>query len=457
MHTRETDTPKWLKRTQEGSWEPEILISGIILLALTQVPRLIDKLHFYLEERTASFWFYTRIADDFVFTLLKTSSYWLIAALIVHLVMRSVWVSFIGLSYVYPQGINHDRIRLSPYFKNKISTLSDFTSSIIRLEKICSSIYATAFLLVMVTLSACLYGVFLIFLGWMLDALLPFLNTGGRTIDTILQWFTLLVAMPYFIDFLTLGLLKRIKWLAPVYKHVYNFMSAITLAPVYRGIYYGLLSNLRWYYLAVGVVVFVGLTFSSLLQLTSKQHPDGSALFNRDMGLFAIDGYYRDQQPSRYSTWAHIQSATVQDGVLELFVVHKVQYERLILEYCDANRALKGDEEPMEPSAAYHHACLCAFYSLQVDGVPVSPTSCVQRALNHTGQLGLFMWVDVAHMARGAHRLEVFINRATSEETTHRSQLVAHIPFYTTQSPAEAELPHAAADSTSLPGIQSGE
>ena len=35
----------WLKRIQEQSWEPEILISGIVLFALTQFPPLIREAH----------------------------------------------------------------------------------------------------------------------------------------------------------------------------------------------------------------------------------------------------------------------------------------------------------------------------------------------------------------------------------------------------------------------------
>lgn len=38
----EKDYPSWLKRIQEQSWEPEILISGIVLVALSQLPKAIE-------------------------------------------------------------------------------------------------------------------------------------------------------------------------------------------------------------------------------------------------------------------------------------------------------------------------------------------------------------------------------------------------------------------------------
>jgi len=35
------NVPKWLKRVQENSWEPEILLSGFVLIGLMQLPEKI--------------------------------------------------------------------------------------------------------------------------------------------------------------------------------------------------------------------------------------------------------------------------------------------------------------------------------------------------------------------------------------------------------------------------------
>ncbi|MCB9352189.1 MAG: hypothetical protein H6573_32540 [Lewinellaceae bacterium] len=59
----------------------------------------------------------------------------------------------------------------------------------------------------------------------------------------IAAWFILLGSLLYFIDFITLGYLKRIRWLAPVYYPIYRFFSLITFARLYRPLYYNLIDN----------------------------------------------------------------------------------------------------------------------------------------------------------------------------------------------------------------------
>lgn len=117
--------PSWLTSIQEKSWEPEILISGIALLALTQMPRLLDQLHIFLQERSLQLFFFGNL-DDLAISLLKASTYWLIIGLIVHLLLRSVWVSFIGLSYTFPSGVQPERLRFQPFFQNAVADIPFF-------------------------------------------------------------------------------------------------------------------------------------------------------------------------------------------------------------------------------------------------------------------------------------------------------------------------------------------
>lgn len=426
--SQQQSTPEWLRRTQERSWEPEILISGIVLLALTQVPRLLDQLHYFLEERTAMFWFYTANTDDVVIALLKTSSYWLIAGLITHLVMRSVWVSFVGLSYAYPRGIQLEKLKLKPWFENRLSRLPDFEASVVRLENICSSLYAVAFMLVMVTLSACFYGVFMIFLAVVLGTLFPNFAEIPYALDYSLLGFTVLVALPYFIDFLTLGWLKRIRGFWKVYRPVYVFMSWITLAGVYRGIYYGLVTNLHRGWTRLALISFVVLSFMLVGALDrSTTGIWGSGMIKFEFGTSTYDGYYRDQSPPRYSTWAHIQSATIENNTLELFLPHKVQFEKFIQETCEANLKLKGDSSKAKDDIERNHQCMTAFYNIYIDGEPADPQQFLFRRLYATEQVGVFAWLDISHLPAGMHELSVHCNFPI-EKDQHRAQ----IPFFKT-------------------------
>ncbi len=428
LQNRELETPEWLKQTQERSWEPEILISGIVLLALSQVPRLLDKAQYFLEERSLQLFLWGNL-DDLGISLLKASSYWLIAGLVIHLVLRSIWVSFIGLSYTFPQGIRPERLKLQPFFQRRIERLPSFEGAIQKLEAVCSTIYSIAFLLMMATLSACLYLVFigvalqLIYLVW------PGVLDIGPLIDLSIAIFSFIVALPYLIDFLSLGWLKRVRWFWVIYRPIYLLMSAITLAPIYRGIYYGLVSNLNRYALFSGLALFIGLTY--LVGLHQNGHIlDRTKMFHQTIGYSSFDGYYRDAEPQRPSIWAHLQSDKIEDGLLELFIVHKAALEESIRAKC---AGLQEDEGKGLRQDSIHLLCMKQFYRISIDGEEMAAPDWYFKKMEQTGQQGLLVWLDVGHLPRGAHRLELWV-----EHIFYTGRPVASIPFFKLDSAAGA-------------------
>lgn len=416
--------PRWLKRTQEGSWEPEILISGIVLLALTQVPRLLKQLHYWLEERTAMFYFYSSNIDDIIFDTLTLSTYWLIAGLIFHLIMRSLWISFVGLSFVYPQGIQTGRLKMQPWFTKRISAIANFEQSIIRLENICSTVYATAFLFVMATISLCIYFIFILFFSFGIIAVFPVVLQMDNWLDIFLQIMSLLIALPYFIDFVTMGWLKRIPWFWRIYRYPYRFMSYITMAPVYRGIYYGLISNINRWRFAGFMLVYVVITYFMVMPGADIPFSNPS-VYQMRLGYSAIDGYYRDQPAKRYSTWAHIQSANITEAALQVFLPHIKQFEAGTLKRCPDNlkRLEIADDFPDEHLR--NLACLSCVYSFYIAGEPVNSSRFVMRELTHTRQIGLETWIDLSQLPRGHYTLEVKVNGLDYHEG-----LRASIPFF---------------------------
>jgi hypothetical protein len=416
-------TPDWLKRTQEGSWEPEVLISGIVLLALTQVPRLLRQLHYWLEERTAKFYFYTSSIDDFIFETLILSTNWLIAGLIVHLIMRSLWVSFIGLSFAFPKGADLSKMRFQPWFENRLRPISTFENSIIKLENLCSTLYATAFLFVMATVSFCLFLIFIFALGLVLAEFFPQVLQEENKLDLVLGIFSFSIAFPYFIDFVSLGMLKKLPWFWKIYRYPYRFMSSITLAPVYRGLYYGLIGNVSRKRVALIMVVFLIITYFRVVPgaVLPFQTP---TIYNTTFGTANFDGYYRDQQPERFSTWAHIQSQQISEGALHVFLPHKLQFEEQMLADCSDNLKAAAVVDSFASKEARNLACLSAVYVFYIDGIKQAPGRFFMRELGHTGQLGLETWLDVAALPRGQHLLEVKV-RIKNEE-----RLRAAIPFF---------------------------
>lgn len=337
--------------------------------------------------------------------------------------MRSLWVSFVGLSFAFPKGINIEKMKLQPWFSKRLASISSFQDSIVRLENFCSTLYATAFLFVMATISLFLFLIFCLFLALLLASIFPALTSTEYVLDKTLGVFALVFALPYFIDFITLGSLKRLPQFWRLYQYPYRFMSAITLASVYRGIYYGLVSNLgRW---RIGLLMTIYLVITYFMVLPSAKLPmQVTTVYNSGFGYASNDGYYRDQQPERFNTWAHIQSQQISEGTLHVFLPHKLQFEEQTLADCSDNLKAAALVDSFASKKARNLACLSAVYVFYIDGIKQVPGRFFMRELGVTGQLGLETWLDVAALPRGQHLLEVKV-RVNNEE-----RLRAAIPFF---------------------------
>ena len=135
--TVQAETPDWLLEIQNRSWEPEILISGISLTFLFILSNYIYNFHAML------------IQDYGVFSLMIQVSYYTSVilltgfklVLIIHLILRGVWTGMVGLSYVFPEGVN--RQKLAKINRNNIYVKPEVL--VIRIEKLCSLLFSFIF------------------------------------------------------------------------------------------------------------------------------------------------------------------------------------------------------------------------------------------------------------------------------------------------------------------------
>ena len=152
----EKETPDWLLEVQNKSWEPEILISGITLTFVFILPNYIYN-------------FYGMLVQDFgVFDAIAKILYrisviaitGLKIILIVHLILRGLWTGCVGLSYVFPAGVNKEKLRKSQ--RNIIYDKPD--KLVIKLEKICSILFSFIFSSIWSGIAVFLYFIPLIIL-----------------------------------------------------------------------------------------------------------------------------------------------------------------------------------------------------------------------------------------------------------------------------------------------------
>ncbi|WP_291785482.1 hypothetical protein [Cecembia sp.] len=401
--------PKWLKRVQENSWEPEILLSGLVLIGLLQLPEKIRFLSNYMRSEALS----GNLSG--VFTGMEQVVYVLILGLLVHLFLRSVWVGLIGLTYTFPKGIQAEKLGYQPQFERKVKSLSSLENQIILLEKICSSIFATCFFLIMLIIGIMASVIIFVAFVFLLAHLLESLGiSGAYWMDLNLDLIITIIFMVLVLDFIGLGIYRKNKYLAKIYYPIHRFIGWITFSKFYRSIYYVFASNLRKGYLIGFFVLFI--VFSFIGQNRMQQAPDESAFsfikfYSRSPGTTLFSGNFEDRNQNWSSYLLEIPSPIVSGRFLELRVKHQKILENKMMEVCGLKpEDLKDSNEQANQNKL---DCMNAVYAIFLDGEKVENPDWLFYFHQDEKRKGLITFVDIGNLALGRHYLEVKVNTST--------------------------------------------
>ena len=234
---------EWLEKLQQESWQLELLISGFALFGIWESRDILESFTNFLAVNTP--------VKSNASMVLKVATQmlrgaWLVffTNLLMHVILRGLWIGAIGLRYVSGD-IDYDKLKYSEsftkYFKKKVGGFDDYIE---RLEKICSSIFAYTFLLFFIFLSLSFFIIFWILLAAVLNYLFDS-DSSLFSLTIIINTVFGFLAFFVFIDFITLGLFKKIKGksFSKVYGYVYRFYSFITLSFIYRPLLYNFLDT----------------------------------------------------------------------------------------------------------------------------------------------------------------------------------------------------------------------
>lgn len=277
MSERKPFFKEWLEKLQQESWQLELIISGIVILGLREVIRYLD--HFGTSLLNAE------PNNDTIGLMLAMigalyfGAFISLINLVIHVLTRSLWIGAIGLRYVSGD-IDYDNLNYHPrfinFYKRKIGS---FDKYIERLEDFASVIFSFTFLLVFIILSLFFYFFLFVFVASSIDGLSSGLlqNIAGGFIVVFLLG-SIIVAF----DFVTLGLLKRIKnkYFSAIYFWIYRFYSAITFSFLWRPMLLNFLDQAytkRLFFLAVPYLLFLIFT-SSITYSTKIVYPNFEAL-----------------------------------------------------------------------------------------------------------------------------------------------------------------------------------
>lgn len=158
--------PDGLPRHTTPTWEVELLISGVAVFAMLQLPGMLDDAVLRLLPRFDAGW---GEALKLMYVYLKTAVVILATSFSLHLLLRAHWIALVGMHSVYPDGVRWDRLKMGPVQRSyEMSRAGDRASAIDSADNRATTVFAVgvrlaSILLVISVLVAILFALMLAF------------------------------------------------------------------------------------------------------------------------------------------------------------------------------------------------------------------------------------------------------------------------------------------------------
>lgn len=425
---------KLLQKLQEESWQLELIISGFAIFGLFSAfgeLRIAVKTAEYEEQ----------IYGAIIFTVALVSCAILLFNLLLHVVLRGLWIGALGLRYVSGD-IDYEELKYSPKFTKYLSKkIGSFDRYIAKLENYCSVIFAISFLLIfyVLALTLCMITIALLAI-YLIDN--EQLNEKWRLIIGIpLLIFVLSGMFLTFLDFLTQGWLKRKKWISKIYFPIYWIFSFLTLSFLYRPLVYNFLDNkfgrrISFMLIPIYIVLTIGTSVVDQKSNYFNEYIDFSS-----SSYYGNPQDYEDQLKDKdeLTEVASIQSKIISSPYIKVFINFDDNIEDAVFLF---NPALKPDKDKRGIKSAVFTADMNwnkigelrrqylktfnEIYSIRIDTVDIESNFIVGH--NIQKQLGFETYVGTDALSPGKHMLNILRKRIRKGDTS--KVYLRTIPFW---------------------------
>ncbi|APQ16397.1 hypothetical protein [Maribacter hydrothermalis] len=436
---------KWLDKLQQESWQLELIISGFAIYGLFAA-------YEPLEYNASLAMNSQKMIHGILWSIINTAIVILIFNLVIHVVLRGLWIGAIGLRYVSGD-IDFDSLNYSERFTNYLKIkVGSFDKFISKLENLCSIVFALSFLMIFYVIAfyaiLSFLGIFIFFLKEMV--FIPKLALKILLIATLP--IIIVGVIMVFIDFIGQGILKKKKWTSKIYFPFYKMFSYLTLSFLYRPLVYNFLDNKFSRKLILFIIPF----YLTITILTSFDDIKSNYLSNdlKSSEFYSNLHNYEDKiiEKNNFVRIASIPSQAIRTPYLKVFLLFNEDMESYIFE---ANNNLKPESDKRGLSITFFDQFLQGFngtyynglennsiipqyietfniiYNLEIDGKAYKSEFVIS---NHNKDLlGFETYLDINNLGTGKHILT--IKGPTKEnEFDDKSQtiekIMATIPFW---------------------------
>jgi len=424
---------KLLKKLQEESWQLELIISGFAIFGLfTAYPTIAER----VEESGNG----KQIYNFVIFLVAQISCGILIFNLLLHVLLRGLWIGTLGLRYVSGD-IEYEELNYTEKFTKFLKkNVGSFDKYIATLENYCSIIFAISFLLIFYVLALTFTIISIALIGNYIIGNDDLPNWLSKAFGIPLLVFFIIGMLLTFIDFVTLGFLKKKKWLSKIYFPMYWVFSWVTLSFLYRPLVYNFLDNKFGRRLSFTLVpIYFLILLGSSLQYNNSNYLDN------DMSSSTIstnNENYEDLIKTNNKFVKHpiIQSKVVQENYLKIFIPYSENIEDYVFSF---NKGLKPeidirglgsditfnetfDFSKKDSLTKEYLKTINTIYSVHIDSVAFETEFIIGKSLKD--KLGFETYLSIDSLKIGKHLIKINRKSLRGNDTLLRS--VARIPFW---------------------------
>lgn len=223
----------WFEHLEAESWSAELIISGAAVYGSLQLPWMLSKMvNFSL----------LNFSDDILsilylfYTYLTFSITILIVNFVLHFILRSLWVSLIGLSSVFPHGVNEESESYSKsYLQQLKADFGNLRAYTEKIDRTCSIMFAFSFSVALIFTSIALIVLTVAGVSYLIHQLNPKLQ-----IQILFFSILFLLILPGFLGgILNLKSLRNKEWVQKIhYPFMVKVAGRITFHVFFQPVYY---------------------------------------------------------------------------------------------------------------------------------------------------------------------------------------------------------------------------
>lgn len=318
---QEQDIPDYITNQQNSSWQIEMLISGGFIFTLLQIPEWIKQFH--LNVITSTEW--TPVISAIIIGTHLVSRA-LVIGFAVNLLLRALWLAYLGVNFAYPGGVNYKKLNYSAYFMKQQMKMGNPIERIVRLERIASLSYSITIFMTSSSTAALLITIVLY-------------KLSSFVVPTYVYeslWFGYSLALLIFI--LVLGSLDRLFFqtfpkASKAYYPLFRFINIITFRFWHYKEWLTLVTNAaKWKVFAVFIAYFFVAMFITTMEvrdyLLHGEIPAIAPFEQRDFldvptSHWQRPSLYDDQvKPNEVIDIASLPSEHLSDRFLPVFVIY---------------------------------------------------------------------------------------------------------------------------------------